>query len=257
VTPARPAGSTHLRVLVVDDDADHRLLLRRLFRRAGIDDVLEAADGEEALRVARAASFSLVVLDLAMPVLSGVDVLPALRDAAPTARIVVVSNFARRRLVDAVRRRGAIGYVQKDVPADRLVGEILLSAALTESSAGPITMSRFARDPRAPSDARRFVREQLGDGVEDLLSSVELLVSELVTNAVVHASSEPQVGVRVSPATVRVEVYDDVPTLPHRRTPDALGPGGRGLLLLDRIASRWGVDAHGEGKVVWFELDRG
>ncbi|HYF54820.1 MAG TPA: response regulator [Salinarimonas sp.] len=111
-----------LRVLVADDDPDQRLLLRRLFARVGIDDVVEAADGAAALAQARATNPALIVLDLGMPVLSGIEVLPALRDAVPGARIVVLSSFPRRRLADAVRERGAMGYVEKDVPSDRLVG---------------------------------------------------------------------------------------------------------------------------------------
>lgn len=245
-----------LDVLVVDDDVDHRHLLRRLFARAGIDGVTEATDGAEALELAARHRPALVVLDLAMPVLSGLDVLPALRDAAPTARIVVVSNFPPGRLGDIVRRRGAIGYVPKSVAPDRLVDEILLSAALTASSAAAAGSARFANDKAAPGEARRFVRDLLGTTAADLLATVELLVSELVTNAVVHAVSKPELAVRLAPRTVRVEVFDDAPLLPHRRTPDALKPGGRGLVLLDQLSSRWGIDAHDDGKVVWFEVDR-
>jgi hypothetical protein len=55
---------------------------------------------------------------------------------------------------------------------------------------------------------------------------------------------------------VRVAVYDDDPALPVHRQPDAERPGGRGLHLLDRIATRWGAEPSDGGKVVWFELDR-
>ena len=61
------AGPDPTRVLIVDDDDDQRFVLRRLFRREGITEVFEAADGEDALVVARAERPDLVVLDLAMP----------------------------------------------------------------------------------------------------------------------------------------------------------------------------------------------
>jgi hypothetical protein len=58
------------------------------------------------------------------------------------------------------------------------------------------------------------------------------------------------------PDRVRVEVHDDDPRLPARRTPDEARPGGRGLLLLDQVSSDWGADATDDGKVVWFEVPR-
>ena len=86
------------------------------------------------------------------------------------------------------------------------------------------------------------------------LDTLLLCVSEVVTNAILHGSSTPTVTVHLGPDDVRVEVYDDDPTLPRPRRPDHGVPGGRGLLLLDRAASAWGADPHGDGKVVWFEL---
>ena len=58
------------------------------------------------------------------------------------------------------------------------------------------------------------------------------------------------------PTTIRVAVYDTDPRLPAHRVPDQERPGGRGLHLLDQLASRWGAEPTDGGKVVWFELDR-
>ena len=58
------------------------------------------------------------------------------------------------------------------------------------------------------------------------------------------------------PDRIRVEVHDADPTLPARREPDAERPGGRGLLLLEHLATSWGVEAADDGKVVWFEVPR-
>jgi anti-sigma regulatory factor (Ser/Thr protein kinase) len=156
---------------------------------------------------------------------------------------------------DIVRRRGAIGYVEKRVPPRRLVREILIAAALTERLMTSVS-AQFSGESSSPRRARTFVRGVLDSADELLLETVELLVSELVTNAVVHASSAPVVDVHVSPETLRIEVYDASATLPRPRAADEGGPGGRGLDLIDRSASRWGADRSGDGKVVWFELDR-
>lgn len=84
----------------------------------------------------------------------------------------------------------------------------------------------------------------------------ELLVSELVTNAVLHARSAMRVTVDRRDGALRVSVSDRSPVPPRLRDygPDAVT--GRGMLLVDRLARSWGVERHqDEGKQVWFELD--
>jgi anti-sigma regulatory factor (Ser/Thr protein kinase) len=80
-----------------------------------------------------------------------------------------------------------------------------------------------------------------------------VLVSELVTNALQHGQGAPFVCVEHGRRRVRIEVADDGPTL------ETLDPrpdrNGTGLMLLERIAHRWGIESHREdGKKVWFEL---
>jgi CheY-like chemotaxis protein len=244
-----------MRVLLADDDADQRLLLRRLFARVGIHDVTEATDGGEVLERAVDARADLVVLDLAMPVLSGFDVLPELQARVGSTPIVIVSNFPRARLARLVERQGAVGYVEKRVPSRQLVDQILLAAALTEDAADRLS-SRFPRDVRSPGRARRFVRGLLGEDDRELLAAVELLVSELVMNAVEHAGSAPRVDVHLGSDRIRVEVYDDDPSVPTAKDADPGEPTGRGLRLVSQVAHRWGAERHGPGKVVWFEVDR-
>jgi CheY-like chemotaxis protein len=244
-----------VRILVVDDDDDHRLVVRRLFDRAGYPEVFEATDGAEALSVAGEHAPHLIVLDLSMPVRSGADVLPELRDLVPDARIVVLSNFPSRRVASTMRGRGAVGYVEKRVAPDQLVRELLLAAALSEGVLRTIS-ARLPAAPQAASEARRLLRDIVAEDDCGIIDNAELLVSELVTNSVVHASSSPTVDIQVTATSVRVEVRDDDPTLPEIHQPDPERTGGRGLFLVDQIASRWGVEPSGDGKVVWFELDR-
>ena len=244
-----------VRVLIADDDPDQRLVLRRLLTRAGLDDVVEASDGDEALRTALSERPDLIVLDLAMPKRSGIEVLPELHDRLPDTRVVVLSNFPRRRMAEIVRRSGAVGYVEKRVAPDRLIEEILLAAALTDQAVARMSTS-LPSVAASAGTARRFVREAIDADAEEVMADVELLVSELVINAVVHASSSPRVDIVLGRESYRVEVYDDDPTMPELQDPTVRDRGGRGILLLDRLASRWGAEPHGRGKVVWFERDR-
>jgi signal transduction histidine kinase len=85
---------------------------------------------------------------------------------------------------------------------------------------------------------------------------LELLVSELVTNAVVYARSRVTVVVESRGELLRVGVHDSSPELPVRVEADPTAESGRGLNIVDRLALRWGVDVEGRspGKTVWFEI---
>ena len=240
-------------VLIVDDDDDQRFAVAELFRRAGMVRLAAASDGDAALRVASSFDPDLVVLDLVMPGRSGLDVLPQLRALVPRAQVVVLSNLPRRRLLEAVRRAGATGYVEKRTQPQRLVRDIMLAATVADAVH---VSERFEPDSRASGGARRFVRSALDSEDETLVSALELLVSELVTNAVLHAGSAPSVDVIIRDDCVRVEVLDTHPSLPTPRAPDAAEPSGRGLAIVDHLADRWSTELLDEGKIVWFEIDR-
>lgn len=109
----------------------------------------------------------------------------------------------------------------------------------------------------SPAAARRFVAQALqGWADESLTASAVLAVSELATNAVVHAASSFTVVLAWGPTTLRVGVHDDSPTRPTRRTADVRADSGRGLELVGALATRWEVESDGDGKVVWVELAR-
>ena len=101
--------------------------------------------------------------------------------------------------------------------------------------------------------ARRFVRTQLQDSAADVDTAI-LLVSELVTNAVLHARSPLRVVVAEQDEVVRIEVRDGSPVPPRMHSYGHLAATGRGLRLLDRLAVAWGVDTATDGKTVWFEV---
>lgn len=114
----------------------------------------------------------------------------------------------------------------------------------------------FVPLPEAIPVARRFVTCTLRAWCrDDLLPDVQLVVTELATNAVVHALSPFQVAVTHAGSTVRIAVADVGEAQPVPGTAAADAIGGRGLALVHSLASRWGVDAGGVGKVVWAEFD--
>ncbi|PPK92338.1 anti-sigma regulatory factor (Ser/Thr protein kinase) [Kineococcus xinjiangensis] len=109
--------------------------------------------------------------------------------------------------------------------------------------------------------ARSFVVEALRRmGLEDVVDDAELAVTELVTNVVIHART-PLV-VRVRPAGpegtgARVEVHDGCPVLPSPGLLSGTAVSGRGLILVDALAVRWGAEPDPDGKTVWFEVRAG
>ena len=106
----------------------------------------------------------------------------------------------------------------------------------------------------APAQARSVVRRLLALwDADEPRQLAELLTSELVTNAVVHAATEIMLRVEASQSFVRVEVGDTNPEMPRMRPP---GVGGYGLRLVDQLATSWGAQPAGaNGKIVWFEID--
>jgi hypothetical protein len=110
-----------LRVLLVDDSADVRRLLRtRMELAAGYDVVAEASDGAEAIVLATQHQPDVVVLDALMPVLTGVDALPALVKGAPHAKVVVYSAFTDDPALERIYDAGAHAVVNKSAPLDQL-----------------------------------------------------------------------------------------------------------------------------------------
>ena len=104
--------------------------------------------------------------------------------------------------------------------------------------------------------ARRFIDTtlQLWE-CASLVEPVALLANELVTNAILHARSDVALTVRLSPSRLRVEVADESEEQPQLRSATVEATSGRGLAVVESIASAWGVEHRlGEGKVVWFEV---
>ncbi|WP_030116505.1 MULTISPECIES: ATP-binding protein [Streptomyces] len=115
-------------------------------------------------------------------------------------------------------------------------------------------------DRSAVGEVRRELREFLEHrSGQEQVKAAELLVSELVTNALIHTRNGAVVTATATPARIRVEVQDFASEdLPAPYVPNADdGTHGRGLVLVRSLADAWGVETQLLGKVVWFELRGG
>lgn len=250
-----------IRLLLVDDSADLRFLVRAAVEaRGGFEVVGEAGDGRRGVELARECRPDVVLLDLDMPSMGGLEALPLMREASPTSKIVVLSSFRREDYEGQVRAGGATGFLEKGITARRLVDELLAVTGLLELVEGVVAEVKagLGADTASASHARRFVDRVLSEWhCEDLLDDVQLLVSELVTNAIVHAGSHVEVAVRLLTNSVRIEVVDGAPVTSLRPSqPDHDDESGRGLHLVETLASAWGVEPMEHGKSVWFEVPR-
>ena len=111
-------------------------------------------------------------------------------------------------------------------------------------------------DARSAGRARAFVRDVLHQWHCDHLVELTVLVAnEVVTNAILHARTDVRVEIRLEQSCVRVEVSDRADDEPVRRSTPDDATGGRGIALLDAMATRWGVELLPEGgKRVWFDM---
>lgn len=134
-------------------------------------------------------------------------------------------------------------------------------APQTDPTRSPTTTTITLRPvPASASAARRFVRAALtgadhGPPSAELLDDALLIVSELVTNAVLHAGTDVVVAVSCLRDSWHIEVRDS--STDHRLLPrpeSTTATGGRGLALVDAYARSWGVERHPSGKSVWFDL---
>jgi DNA-binding NarL/FixJ family response regulator len=156
-----------IRVLVVDDHAVVRRGLEQLLATSGdIELVGSAADGAEALALAERAAADVVLMDLAMPVMNGVEATRRLLSAHPDIIVIALTSFSdNRRILDALNA-GAAGYLLKHAGPDELLGAIRAAA----EGGSPL-------DPKAARvllDSRRVVRpaQELSTREEEVLRLV-------------------------------------------------------------------------------------
>lgn len=118
-----------IRVLLADDHTMLRQSLGRALTEHALEVVGEAGDGEEAARLASELLPDVVLMDVSMPVLDGVEATRAIRDQAPSVQVVILTMHADKGVLDRALRAGAVGYLVKDCTIDEIVRTIEQAAA--------------------------------------------------------------------------------------------------------------------------------
>jgi DNA-binding NarL/FixJ family response regulator len=171
------------RLLLVDD---HKLLrqgLRRAVEDAGFDVVGEAGDGEEAIRLAIALQPDLVLMDVTMPVLDGIEATRRLRHSVPDARVVILTMHGEEETVDQALRAGAVAYLLKDCSTEQVADTLRAVAAGDTDLSAYLARSLLAElpGPGAPatvlSQREAEVLQLFADGCSTVEVGQKLYIS--------------------------------------------------------------------------------
>jgi DNA-binding NarL/FixJ family response regulator len=241
-------------VLVEDDDRLRALVERGLRSNPSTALVGSAPTGAEAATLCATRAPDVVVIDLGLPDMEGGDIIASVRDQLPTVSIVVFTG-----------QRVAQGTPTSDAAADgadKRTGVDLLVQAVrragTEAGAASVEAElTLEPSPDSPAHARAFTQQVLtGWSCDGLIEDAQLIISELVTNAIRHAGSGATLWLRLTAQTLRITVADE-----HRASPRPLPFSltrrhGRGLMVVSALAAAWGVEPHHRGKAIWAELSR-
>lgn len=182
-----------IRVLITDD---HGVVRQGLRMYLGLDPELEvvgeAANGEEALRMARELRPNVVLMDLLMPVMDGIAATGMIRAELPEVEVIALTSVLEDASVSGAVRAGAIGYLLKNTEADEL-GRAIKAAADGQVQLAPEAASRLMREVRAPespeplTERETEVLELMARGKANMQISHALYIGEKTVKA--HVSS--------------------------------------------------------------------
>jgi CheY-like chemotaxis protein/anti-sigma regulatory factor (Ser/Thr protein kinase) len=242
------------RLLLVEDVIELRSVLRQVLTlRAGLEVVGEAGDGASAVEAATRLQPDVVVLDLGLPDVTGHEVMPRIRAVSPATQIVVYTGSYTAEEIAGAAEHIAM-YVGKDRDAAYLA-DLLANLHRTPYDTDSVGLGP---DPGDVAVARRFVTDRCRRwGCGDVVDDAELVVSELVTNALVHAGTRCELRIGLSGTALRVQVTDGADGVPDPQSATGGDEHGRGLLLVGLLCAAWGTEPlAGGGKVVWAEMLR-
>ncbi len=112
------------KVLITDDEAHVRRYVGLVLRKIGEPVVLEAANGQEAVQAYERENPDLVLLDVNMPVLDGLNALARIKQLDPDAFVVMLTSLTNRQTVEECSRLGAAAYLRKDLPRDEMITQL-------------------------------------------------------------------------------------------------------------------------------------
>jgi DNA-binding NarL/FixJ family response regulator len=189
-----------VRILLVDDQALFREGVRTLLSmESSIEIVGEAANGVEAVDAARTVRPDLVLMDLRMPVMGGVEATRRVRDVSPQSRVLVLTTFQEDEEIFDALRAGACGYLLKDTPSEKLVDAIhaaVRGESVIEPSVAAKVVAEFARlssigspgvanpllSPREHDVLRQVARGRTNKEIASALHVTEGTVKNHLTN---------------------------------------------------------------------------
>jgi NarL family two-component system response regulator LiaR len=177
---------TPIRVLIADDHAVVRRGLRAfLSTQAGIEVIAEAGTGDHAVRLARALSPDVVVMDLLMPATDGFDAAFAIRESSPETQVVILTSYAAEGHILRALRAGALSYLPKECEPDEIATAIRKAArgeAVVAASIGAQRIRRLAERPHQASgigqltDRELEVLRLIADGLSNAAIAERLVI---------------------------------------------------------------------------------
>ena len=212
-----------IRLLLADD---HRMLregLRRTLEEEGLEVVGEAADGEEALRLAAKLRPDVVLMDVTMPVLDGVEATRQLHEHLPEIPVVILTMHADREVLARAIRAGAAGYLVKDCSTDEVVRTVRLAASGETALSPELAASMLAEAQRTDVPAA---------DLDPIISRREEEVLQLVADGL--STSEVAAKLYISIKTVKNHLASIYEKLDSRdRTQAVLRAVRMGIIRLD------------------------
>jgi two-component system, NarL family, response regulator DegU len=213
--------SATIRLLLADDHRMVRQSMRRAMEDAGFEVVGEAADGEEAVRLAGELAPDVVLMDVSMPVLDGVEATRQVRDGDDRPQVVMLTMHADADVVRRAIKAGAVGYLTKDCSIDEVVEAVRLAAS-GDGAVSPDLAVALLREATAAA----------ADAAETNVSAREIEVLQLIA----EGAAPPEVAERlfISVKTVKNHLSSIYEKLDARDRTQAVLKGLRmGIIRLD------------------------
>ncbi|MBM0745032.1 response regulator transcription factor (plasmid) [Phormidium sp. CLA17] len=194
--------SPPLKILLVEDDELFRLGLRvRLEREPGLEIVAEAEDGETAIEMVKSHLLNIVVLDLGLPGLGGVDACRQIRQLAPNLPVLVLTSHTQKALINRIIEVGAQGYCIKGAPSQTLIlaiQSVAAGASWWDSAATTEIRAAFESNSSAMS-------ANVSDNSAPVLTRREQEILALIADG--NTNQEIAQMLYIAPGTVRVHVH--------------------------------------------------
>lgn len=195
-------SSPPLKILLVEDDELFRLGLRvRLQQETGFEVIAEAEDGETAVEMAKCHSLDIVVLDIGLPGIGGVEACRQLRQLSSNLPVLVLTSHTQKSLINRIIEVGAQGYCLKGAPSETLIlaiRSVAAGASWWHSNATTEIRAAFGKESTTTS-------EQLSEKVASTLTRREQEILALI--AAGKTDREIAEMLYITPGTVRVHVH--------------------------------------------------